>query len=284
MPSEQPRSATVHLSTGQRLPDLRVVATGEVFLHEDCDPTRVARLSTRLRDDGVLRNPPVVTGLPEGGYVVLDGANRTSALIALDARAIPVQMVDYHDPAVRLDVWRHYLIDAHDLADRLAPGGISVWPTTVAEAERLLEERVIACYLMTAGAVQAIAYASGPPLPAVLAQVVSAYKGTARIYRVPRTDLQVLAREYGAYGTLVVFPLFIKEDILEIARTPIKLPTGITRHLISGRALRVNIPVEILTSPGEIDEKNRWLQEMIHQRLLDNRIRYYPEASFLFDE
>jgi hypothetical protein len=39
-----------------------------------------------------------------------------------------------------------------------------------------------------------------------------------------------------------------------------------------------------LTSPGDVAAKNRWLQEELHRKLLDHQIRYYPEATFLFDE
>ena len=98
------------------------------------------------------------------------------------------------------------------------------------------------------------------------------------------TDLGALREEYGSVAALVVFPTFTKRDIVDIARAPVKLPTGITRHLIPGRALRVNIPLDVLISPGDIDQKNRWMAEEIHRRLLENRIRFYPESSFLFDE
>jgi hypothetical protein len=90
--------------------------------------------------------------------------------------------------------------------------------------------------------------------------------------------------DYGAVGELVVFPTFTKRDIVEVARAPVKLPTGITRHLIPGRALRLNVPLSVLTSPGDVAAKNRWLQEELHRKLLDHQIRYYPEATFLFDE
>ncbi|MGH2435514.1 MAG: ParB N-terminal domain-containing protein, partial [bacterium] len=76
------RSA-LRLATGQLLPDLRIIATEEVFVHEDHDPVRVDRLVASLRDDGVLRNPPVAAPLSGGGYVVLDGANRAAALASI---------------------------------------------------------------------------------------------------------------------------------------------------------------------------------------------------------
>ncbi len=280
-----PRSRTsLRLATGQSLPDLRIVARSQVHLHEEADPARIDRLVVRLRADGVLRNPPLAAALPEGGYVVLDGANRTSALMALEAPVIPIQVVDYSDPSVRLEVWHHLLVRPIDLPALLRARGLSLREGTPADAARWLAERTIASYVLTSSGATAVPLSPDRLMARTLLAVVDAYKATNRIYRVMDTDLDALAREYGTVGALVVFPTFSKQDILEIAHAPVKLPTGITRHLIPGRVLRLNLPLEVLASPGDVEQKNRWLAEEIHRRLLEHRVRYYPESSFLFDE
>jgi len=275
---------SMRLVTGQSLPDLRIVARAQVHLHEETDPLRVQRLVARLRTDGALRNPPIAAPLPQGGYVVLDGANRSSALMALEAPALLVQAVDYEDPAVRLAVWHHLLVEPVDLSALLRSKGLAVQETSGPDAARRLAQRAIACSILSSTRTLAVEASRDRPLAAILSAVVDSYKATKKIYRVMDTDLGVLAREYGSVSAVVVFPTFTKRDILEIARSPVKLPTGITRHLVPGRALRVNLPLDVLTSPGDLAEKNRWLAEEIHRRLLENRIRYYPEPSFLFDE
>lgn len=233
----------------------------------------------------MLRNPPLAAPLPGGGFVVLDGANRTSALRALGARAVPLQVVNYADAAVRLEVWRHFLIiDATDLLGRLGEAGLEARPASEGEAERILAAGRAACALVANAGTFVVEIPDGTTLAGTLAHIVGAYKGVARIYRVQDGDRAALVREYGTEGVLVSFPRFRKSDILAIARAPVKLPTGITRHIISGRALRLNLPLDPLNAPGAIDEKNRWLAEVIRQKLLENRIRYYPEATFLFDE
>ncbi len=285
MSTERRVPTTPRLATGQALPDLRIVPASTVLLHEDGDPGRVRRLSTRLQDDGFLRNPPIAASLPEGRYIVLDGANRTSALRALGASAIPVQIVDYEGPAVRLEVWHHMVPDASDVSTRLQAQGVPLRAGTLTEAARWLAERTAACYLVTPNDVVAIPTTpSMRALAATLRQVVDAYKGAARVYRVLTTDLEALSAQYGPVGAVVVFPTFSKDEIREMAEAPTKLPSGVTRHVIAGRALRVNIPLEVLTSPGSVDGKDQWLKARIHQMLLDERIRYYPEATFLFDE
>ena len=85
--------AALRLPEGQSLPDLRIVPRAQVHLHEDTDPARVQRLVRDLRADGILRNPPIAAPLAPDGFVVLDGANRTSALLALEAQMVLLQVV-----------------------------------------------------------------------------------------------------------------------------------------------------------------------------------------------
>jgi hypothetical protein len=276
------RPSALRLATGQLLPDLRIVPATEVFTHEDSDPVRVDRLIARFRDDGVLRNPPIAAALSGGGFVVLDGANRAGALATLGVTAIPLQVVEYEGSGVRLEVWHHFVVGASELTPRISRAGLTVEAMSQREAEQGLTDRILACYLVTRDEILGIRSTS--ELGVSLARVVAAYRGTARIYRVQGGAYPELVREYGTDGTLIVYPSFTKADILTFARAPVKLPTGITRHIISGRALRLNLPLSTLSGPEDVAEKNRWLAELIREKLLDNRIRYYPEATFLFDE
>lgn len=267
------------------LPDLRIVSGHEVFLHEDADPVRVERLSQRLRSDGLLRNPPAAASLPGGGFVVLDGANRVSALRRLEIPVVPLQIVEYDDPGVRLDVWRHLIVEPVELGPALRAAGLHPYELSPADAARALAARSLAAYLLIGASALGVPPSPDRALATVLSQVVDTYKGRARIYRVPASsDLATLSGAYGSIAAVVVFPTLTKQDIVEIAASPAKLPTGITRHLIPGRALRVNLPLEALGSSGDLAAKNRWLAGLVRRKLLDHSIRYYAEGAFLFDE
>ena len=68
------------------LPELLMLPTSWLVPHEDSDPRRVEKLAQRLRQEGRLKNPPIITPIPgTERYVVLDGANRSNALAHLDA-------------------------------------------------------------------------------------------------------------------------------------------------------------------------------------------------------
>src|SRR3990172_164351 len=78
----------IHMTTPHfqhELPDLRILPIDHLLLHEEHDAQRSQPLGARLAADGVLRNPPVVAPLPgEDRFVVLDGANRVTALAVLN--------------------------------------------------------------------------------------------------------------------------------------------------------------------------------------------------------
>jgi hypothetical protein len=83
---------------------LRIVRLECLVEHEYNDVQRTAPLARRLQTEGFLKNPPIVAALDtsEERYVVLDGANRTTALQSLGYPHMLVQLVKYENPPVTL--------------------------------------------------------------------------------------------------------------------------------------------------------------------------------------
>jgi hypothetical protein len=265
---------------GVALPDLRIVASATLLLHEESDPHRVQRLVHGLTHDGVLRNPPIVAPVGGGSYVVLDGANRVTALTRLGYPDQLVQVVAYDDAAVGLEVW------AHVLQADVTPPPHPAWRVMAAhDLLRGLEDGRLACGFVTkAGSRGLAAPADLPARVAAIARVVSAYARRTRVYRVPPANFATLQERYGSVGAVAVFPRFTKADIVAIARQPTKLPSGISRHIIPGRALRVNVDLALLRDARPASEKQALLEAMIDARLEEHRVRYYPESTVCFDE
>ncbi len=262
-------------------PDLRFFAARDVLLHEEEDPERVERLVDRLRDEGVLRNPPVAAELGDGRVVVLDGANRVTALKRLGAAFLPVQVVPYHDPAVTLDRWNHLLVA---LPEELGKG-LPLEEEEAGCASRRLAAGELLAYVRTEGETWAVP--RGPDLAEGaerLRRLVASYRGRVAYHRVDSEDLEVLRGRYGQAAALVAFSRFAKADILELARNAARLPAGVTRHVVPGRALRVNLPLEVAFGPGTLEDRNAWLAAWVRQRIREGKVRYYPEPTLLFDE
>ena len=104
----------------------------------------------------------------------------------------------------------------------------------------------------------------------------------AKIFRLGADHLS--SDHMGEATAMVIFPRVRPADILELTANGARLPAGITRHVIPNRALRLNLPLEVLGEDKSLEEKNAWLAEMIQQKMMAKGIRYYAEPTFMFDE
>jgi hypothetical protein len=83
---------------------------------------------------------------------------------------------------------------------------------------------------------------------------------------------------------LIVFRKISKEELVLVTQKQQKIPSGITRIILPKRALRINVPLDILRFDTSIEQKNHWLQKRINNQIKDKSIRFYHEPTFLFDE
>lgn len=280
-----------HVMRAQEL-NLSIVPLEAILLHEEIEQKRVDKLKERLRADRVLKNPPVVTAATaETGtrYIVLDGASRTTALRELDVPDCLVQIVDYHSPDVRLESWNHLLLD-------ITPDGlrreldevacVAMVEMNEAQARRELEERRILAYLVFSdGRSAGLRCSSDLSEQAhALNEVVRCYEAKVELYRVASTDLEKLVADPNRLAAVMVFPRYKPHEIVQLALSGARVPMGITRHIIPGRALRVNLPLELLERAEPLDAKNTWLDRWLEQKMQTRQVRFYQEPVFLFDE
>lgn len=277
-----------------RIPDLRFVPVDAVFPHEYHDLQRTLPLVEKLRESGVLRNPPIVTPVagPDGQarFVVLDGANRTTAAKAAGWPHIVAQVVRYETPGVQLFTWYHGLTrsaraDLEPALTRLA--GLEISHEKHLHARAMLARReALACAIMDDG--DALVLRGGRTLRernALLNEVVRVYQDRVPYIRVTTDSLAQARHEHPEISALVVFPRFEPAEVIELAGAGEHLPAGITRHLIQWRALRINIPLETCVDAATpIEKKNAWLKGWLGQQLVTRQVRFYEEPTVMFDE
>lgn len=272
------------------LPDLRIFPAQALIPHEDCDPRRVDRLSQRLREDGILKNPPVVAPIPESEkYVVLDGANRALSFVNLGIPHIVAQLVSYHDSGVELDTWYHVVagMDFNQFEDALTQvTGLHLADCSLEEARSALETKHAAAYIIRDKGVRMVINSTNSLKhdTALLDGLVSAYKGKANIYRASNDIWEKQAPYYPEITALIVFPRLSPADIIHAAQSGVKIPTGLTRHIIPNRALNINFPMDILEKDWPLEKKGNWLMNWLMERMAANSIRFYSESTFSFNE
>lgn len=256
------------------MPRLRVVPLESIRRHEEVDPLRVDRLRQRMGTEGVQVNPMVCIAAPESDDVVLlDGATRTEALKGIGLEHAVVQMVD--EERVGLGTW-HHVVRAAPIDDFLSaisdPSEMELtkaeWPPTI----HLNDGR------------EYTARGIGISANATLAHLVKSYIGHWPVNRSPEADLALAARSYSDWTALIEFPTLTVDDVMKAALSEDLLPAGVTRFLVPGRALWLNMPLSLLQGNETIDEKQAALEALISERAATGRVRRYTEPVVILDD
>jgi len=251
-------------------------------------------------------------------FVVLDGANRTAAFRALGVPHILAQVVEYGQ--VQLHIWHHVLTACGipNLVTRIsAIDGLTVRETNHISARAALARREALAYISvdisglsadtdithrsslapleahgqapahTPAFAPALALCGGHDLverTELLNQLVRVYEGCAKVQRTTSDNLREVRESFPDAGAVVAFPRFEPAEIVDLARQGVRLPAGITRHVLPQRALRLNYPLDLLQSPQPLAEKQARLNAWVRERVQDRRVRVYAEPTVLFDE
>ncbi len=281
---EQILDRLVDVEPPQVLP-LRFVEVEQMVPHETVDQKRSGRLAARMKEDGFLRNPPLVAPVDDR-WVVLDGATRSDALRQLGYRHAVVQDVAVGE-GVSLETWHHVvrMIEPDALIDVLrAVAGVTIEEVEDDPASRAIEYGGICSVLTVDGRGFVVHAQPGTNRFDALAAVADAYIGAATVSRNLERSVRALAGWYPDMVALVEYPQFTVEQVLLAAGSGRLLPAGVTRFLIPGRVLRLDIPLSMLEDERSLDEKNRWLHDYLSEKERRGKIRYYREPVYLLDE
>jgi hypothetical protein len=277
------------VTTSRPFPILRIVLLEQIRFHEAPETDRAARLVERLAEDRHLLNPPIVAPLAQGdGYLLIDGANRISAMRLLGYNCVPVQIINYDDPALHLASWHHAVMRLYwpDWIERLRSQGLPLEIVSIETAEATLATHEACVAMMAPDESAAIIPASGNLRADVhaMTRLIDTYKKSHPFERVDQTNLLALRNFYPDLAALVLFPPFEKSEVVQLVTDNLKLPTGLTRHSIPGRVLRVNIQLDVLRSDLSLEDKNEWLEAFVRMRMQERHVRFYPESVFIFDD
>jgi ParB-like chromosome segregation protein Spo0J len=250
----------------------------------------VERIARRLRADQVLRDPVIVGSVPDvDGYVLLDGTNRKRALASLNLPFIMVQVLDYADPhTVQLRTWCHAarIPLAELLEGARTIDDVETSPLSPLEASDALRESSTLAVLLNQHERCLLSRAPGHPRSraAQLRDLVDLYESEMR-----RQDCDPESVEEQAHAlcgassdarTLIAFPPFSRSQVVTMATQGALIPAGITRHIIQGgRALRVNLPLDVLAAGKQLHAA----QEQLQRHLSALQPRVYQEPTILYD-
>jgi hypothetical protein len=272
------------------LPHLEQIPLTSLVIHEWHDKQRTPLLISRILESGVWRNPPLVTPLRDDSqrYMVLDGANRVTALQEMGYPHAVVQVVNPDDPGLRLYNWNHVVWgwkpDELISAIQQVPE-INLARGTMTRPD-ISGDDGLALVQLPRGDLFTIKIAAQSLISRVelLNAIVGSYKDQTRLDRTNEWSVVRLNASYPDLSGLVIFPHFEIHQVLRLAGEGCLLPTGITRFMVSPRVLHLNYPLDAMIAQKPIAEKNEELQRFIQKRISEKGVRDYAEATYLFDE
>ena len=276
--------------TTPQLPTLEILPLTLMVLHENHDRQRTLPLVDKLRAQGILRNPPIVMPLTDGSgrYMVLDGANRVTALEEMEFPHIVVQVVQPDDPDIELETWNHvvWAMPAEDLVAKIRDvAGLKLMPIERGSNKRdEMDCLPVEIQLADERTYLTCTTKEGLRLAAYLHGIVDAYKDKSFLDRTMQTDVTYFKEVYSDLTALFIYPRFEVKFVLDLAGQGHVLPTGLTRFTVSPRALHLNYPLHELSSGKPLEYKTAYLHHWVQERIKHKNVRYYAEATFLYDE
>jgi hypothetical protein len=265
---------------------LAVVPLDKVFPHELIDPRRVENLIKKLNRSEVFTNPPIVVR-SNNHYVVLDGATRVSSFKKLGLPHIIVQILKSSDNH-SLNTWSHVVrkIDSEKLLTLFKKlTEITIVKSDLTSLQRGLVEDGCLCSIQTADkTIRHIQMEPGFNYLDALNTLSTVYTEAGHVTRTLQRDVDTLLKEFPDFSCLAIFPSYTLKEVLKIVASGKLLPAGITRFIIPGRVMHLNADFEYLKSDRNLEEKNRWLYDLVMERLANDQVRYYAEPVYLMDE
>ncbi|MEN8211265.1 MAG: hypothetical protein ABFR31_06065, partial [Thermodesulfobacteriota bacterium] len=256
----------------------------KTFPHELIDPRRVENLITKLNRSDVFTNPPIVAKSKDC-YVVLDGATRVSAFKKLGYPHIIVQVIEDN---YKLDTWFHAIrkIEMDKFIDLLNDlPEITMIKSDIKTVQTGIVEHGGLCYIQTVDkTIYHILPKPGVNHLDALNKLTNAYINASHVTRTTDYNIDTIASEFPDLTGIVFFPVFTLDQVIQIAGTGNVMPAGITRFIIPGRVMRLNASFDTLTSDMDLNKKNKWLYDLVLERLSKDQVRYYAEPIYLMDE
>lgn len=247
------------------LSSLKLVRTELIRLHEPTEPTRLNRTLRSIQEEQMLKNPLIAISLSNKQYLILDGAHRYHVLKNLGCDWIPIQIVD--SSKVTLDSWDHLVPDG--LWFKNLQTNKSLFWTEHIQKKPLVAEIVQPCGKKN------YVYPKSPTTSSsrlrAWKQIVESYSSLYPVTRLPQGACTTPDSE----TVLLRYPAYTISDLKQIILSNEMVPAGVTRSIIDGRLLNLQIPLYILTSlaPNKIE----W-NSLCHQ--WSTKLRLYKESVY----
>jgi hypothetical protein len=249
---------------GEPLASVLLVSPDTVTPHEIAVDDHVRELATEILADGYVRHP-MISAAVGGRYVLLDGTHRLAALSSIGVRRVPLQVIA--QSAVRFDTWAKIVVHRRGCAPVLETP--FAWHEG---SDASAAVNVFASHGQTWHTSK-----SATSLKArheILTRILSSIADANEI----RTSVPSQAKPNGPCSFVLGFQTWSLEEVIHLTQQERRLPSGLTRVIVSGRILNLRVPLEMLRDQHV--DANTWSQFISSAR---RRSRVYDEPTILVD-
>ncbi|KKP52181.1 MAG: hypothetical protein UR42_C0008G0011 [Candidatus Roizmanbacteria bacterium GW2011_GWA2_33_33] len=270
---------------------VEVILIKDILVHEELDPSNSKELINFLKKSQTLSNPIIVASLGGKKYLQLDGMNRIHSFKTLGIKTISAQIVDYNDQEkIELSSWLHILKgDIKEFLNFIKKDKSLIVSQGKMDqvGHRYIKEKDFGrlCTIVT-NKKEVFFISTGGNFSEKIKRMnylVSFYKNNlsrgALPYTLNHDSIKNFFKQYLNDNVIVIFPTFTPQQIIESAKSGILLPTGITRHLVKGRVLNIDLPLSLFNNRKSLKEQNEEQDKI----LLKKRSRLYEEATVNFE-
>jgi len=270
---------------------VEVILIKDILVHEELDPSNSKELINFLKKSQTLSNPIIVASLGGKKYLQLDGMNRIHSFKTLGIKTITAQIVDYNDQEkIELSSWLHILKgDIKEFLNFIKKDKSLIVSQGKMDqvGHRYIKEKDFGrlCSIVT-NKKEVFFISTGGNFSEKIKRMnylVSFYKNNlsrgALPYTLNHDSIKNFFKQYPNDNVIVIFPTFTPQQIIESAKSGVLLPTGITRHLVKGRVLNIDLPLSLFNNKKSPKEQNEEQDKI----LLKKRSRLYEEATVNFE-
>lgn len=267
-------------------PQLKLVPLSSIELQEEAEDDRLRKLVEAFRKSQTLKDPPIVASGLGKKLIQLDGTNRINVLRKLGCSHVVVQVVDYHDTsAVLIKSWVHVSkVNKQEFFKKLRKlGGGQTESFKLGLGVTLTGHPLAAASIIFRDGSGLSLYSNSD-----IVRRVRLMRAVVRLYgelitRDRQVTIESMAQlsefftKHKDKNVALFFPSFSSHEIYSLMEKGVTLPTGITRHVINGRVLRINYPIAMLIKKAR--KKEEFFKDFVNKL----NLRFYEESTFVVE-
>lgn len=262
-------------------------------MHEQTIPDLLRQLAWSIRAEGHLRHPIIAD---KRSFVVLDGMHRVAALQRLGIKRVPVCMVDYESPAVKVCSW-YRTINGADVIEHIQTQ-VEQAGSSMKRIKRIDDRNIGVSPVVAAIKTENEVFSVRSPFATlkeaydIIESIEERMKANGlEVHYETELDASKKLRSHEADAILYT-PKLSKREIVVTATSGQLFAYKATRHVIPARPLSLSVPLSLLRgSEKSLREVNDMLTAILQKRQL-KRIaagsvfegRRYEEELYVFEE